>query len=102
MMTVITRATLREGTEPEWDAAMRERLETARGKSGWIGGQLLIPLERLNERVIVGTWETRADWEAWHSDETFRATRERMEGLEERPSETTWHEVVADVRSSSP
>src|SRR5688500_8801420 len=101
MMTVITRTILREGTEQEWDAAMRERLETARGRRGWIGGQLLIPLERLNERVIVGTWETRADWEAWHSDETFRETRERMEGLEEQPSDTAWHEVVADVRASS-
>jgi heme-degrading monooxygenase HmoA len=101
MMTVITRTVLREGAEPEWDEAMRERLETARGRRGWVGAQLLIPLEGLNERVIVGTWETRADWEAWHSDETFRETRERMEGLEERPSSTTWHEVLAEVRASS-
>lgn len=100
MMTVITRAVLREGTEPEWDAAVRERLDTARDRRGWIGGQLLIPLDGLNERVIVGTWQTRADWETWHSDETFRETRERMEGLEERPSETAWHEVVVDVRLS--
>ena len=101
MMTVITRTVLREGSEPEWDAAMRDRLSAAHGRPGWIGGQLLIPLERLNERLIVGTWETRADWEAWHSDETFRETRQRMEGLEQEPSETGWHEVVADVRTSS-
>ena len=94
MMTVITRAVLREGSEPGWDAAMRERLDTARGRDGWVAGQLLIPLERMNERLIVGTWETRADWEAWHADEAFRETRERLDGLEERPSETTWHEVV--------
>jgi len=98
MMTIITRTVLRVGTEPEWDAAMRDRLDAASRRDGWIGGQLLIPLERLNERVIVGTWDTRADWEAWHADEAFRETRERMEGLEEDPSETTWHEVVIEQR----
>ena len=101
MMTVITRTVLREGTEPEWDAAMRARLEAAGGRGGWIGGQLLIPLERLNERVIVGTWDTRADWEAWHADEAFRDTRLRIEGLEERPSETSWYEVMAEQRGSA-
>jgi len=98
MMTVITQAVLQEGSEPEWDAAMRERLESAYGTHGWIGGQLLIPLERLNERVVVGTWETRADWEAWHLDEAFQETRARMDGLEQKPSVTTWHEVVVDKR----
>ena len=98
MMTVITRTVLREGTEPEWDAAMRARLDAAGGRGGWIGGQLLIPLERLNERLIVGTWDTRADWEAWHADEAFRDTRLRIEGLEERPSETNWYEVMAEQR----
>jgi heme-degrading monooxygenase HmoA len=98
MMTVITRTVLREGTEPEWDAAMRERLDAAGGRGGWIGGQLLIPLERLNERLIVGTWDTRADWEAWHSDEAFHDTRLRIEGLEKRPSETNWYEVMAEQR----
>jgi len=98
MMTIITRTVLRVGTEPEWDAAMRDRLDAASRRDGWIGGQLLIPLERLNERIIVGTWDTRADWEAWHADEAFRDTRERMEGLEEDPSETTWHEVVIEQR----
>jgi len=98
MMTVITRTVLRVGTEPEWDAAMRDRLAAASGKDGWIAGQLLIPLERVNERLIVGTWDSRADWEAWHTDEAFKETRERMEGLEAHPSETTWHEVVVEQR----
>jgi heme-degrading monooxygenase HmoA len=100
MMTVITRTVLRVGTEPEWDAAMGERLDAANGTEGWIGGQLLIPLDRLNERLIVGTWDTRAHWEAWHADAAFRETRERIEGLAERPSETNWYEVVLEQRRS--
>jgi heme-degrading monooxygenase HmoA len=100
MMTVITRVTLRAGAEPEWDEVMRERLKAAHGQPGWIGGQLLIPLEGLNQRVIVGTWETRADWEAWHEDPAFQETRQRMEGLQEGPDEMEWFEVVTEGRES--
>ena len=48
---------------------------------------------------MIGTWTTRAAWEAWHSDEAFLETRERMEGLQQGPSEMTWYEVVSDERA---
>ena len=98
MMTIVTRITLKEGTEPEWDAAMRQRLDAATSKPGWVGGQLLMPLDHLNQRVIVGTWQTRADWEAWHLDPAFEETRQRLEGLEDGPPEQWWHEVLIDLR----
>jgi len=100
MMTVITRVALAPGAEPEWDEAMRERLKAAHGRPGWIGGQLLIPLDGLNRRVIVGTWGSRADWEAWHEDEAFQGTRQRMKGLEQGESEMDWFEVVTEGRES--
>jgi heme-degrading monooxygenase HmoA len=101
MMTIVTHVTLREGSEPEWDVAMRERLTAARTQPGWIGGQLLIPLDGLNRRVIIGTWQTRAAWESWHNDPAFNATRERLEGLEAAPAQQWWHEVIEDVRRAS-
>ena len=101
MMTIVTRVKLREGSEPRWDAAMRERLEAARNQTGWIAGQVAIPIDALDERVIIGTWQTRADWEAWHADPKFRETRKEMEGLETRPAEEWWHEVVTDLRAAA-
>jgi heme-degrading monooxygenase HmoA len=97
MMTIVTHVSLKEGAEPEWDATMRERLAAAADKPGWISGQLLMPLLRLNRRVIVGTWQTRADWEAWHQDPAFAATRKRLDGLEDGQAEQWWHEVL-DIR----
>ena len=94
MMTIVTHVTLKQGTEPLWDAAMRERLAAAAATPGWVGGQLLMPLDRLNKRVIVGTWQTRADWEAWHTEAAFVETRERLEGLETAPGQQWWHEVI--------
>lgn len=98
MMTVITRVELDEGKEPEWDAAMKERMITAESVDGWVAGQILIPLEKLNERVIVGVWETRAAWEAWHNDPTFQETRGRLEQIGADEGVTTWYEVVYDAR----
>jgi heme-degrading monooxygenase HmoA len=99
MMTVITRIELKEGSEPEWDDVMRERLEAAKTRQGWVAGQIAMPLDSLRSRLIVGTWRTRADWEAWHEDPTFEETRERLEHLQASPGETTWHEVIAGRRA---
>ncbi len=96
MMTVITHVTLNEGAEPEWDAAMRERLEKAREHPGWVRGQLLIPLEGMNRRVVVGAWQSRADWEAWHEGPAFVETRNRLDILQADPGETVWYEVLVD------
>ena len=98
MMTVITRAALSSGSEAEWDEAMRERLKAAHGQAGWVGGQLLAPVDEPNRRVIVGTWQSRADWEAWHDDPAFKDTRERMEGLQQGPDEMEWFEVITEGR----
>jgi heme-degrading monooxygenase HmoA len=87
MMTTVTRSSLTEGSEPAWDAAMCERLDAARNQPGWIGGQLLILLDRLDKRVIIGTWETRAAWEAWHQEPTCAETRQPLDGLEADTSE---------------
>jgi len=101
MMTIVTHVHLKEGTGRDWDAAMRTRLSAVNKRPGWVGGQLLRPADNPNRRVIVGTWRTRANWEAWHHDPKFAETRQRLEGLESAPAEHWWHEVMLDVRKPS-
>jgi heme-degrading monooxygenase HmoA len=98
MLTVITRLTLKDGAEQEWDRTMSDRMRAAERQEGWIGGQLLKPLDEPATRVIVGTWESRTHWEDWHNEDAFRATRERLEGLQAGPADVTWHEAVLDRR----
>ena len=99
-VTVMTHVSLRdESAAREWDSAMYERLSAAHGQAGWIGGQLLRPVNDAMLRTIVGTWETREHWEAWHNEEAFRETREQLEGLQARPAETSWYDVVEEQRS---
>jgi heme-degrading monooxygenase HmoA len=97
-VTVITHVSLREGAAAEWDAAMHERLRAAHDQEGWIGGQLLVPLDDEHARAIVGTWESRPHWAAWHDEPAFRQTRERLEGLQRGPARTVWYEAIEDRR----
>ena len=100
MMTVITRVQLKAGSESEWDEAMRERLSSVQDQAGWVGGQMLVPLEGETQRVIVGTWNSRADWESWHDDPTFKDTRQRLEELCDKPDEMEWFEVSIEAREA--
>jgi heme-degrading monooxygenase HmoA len=47
-------------------------------------------------RTIVGTWQTRDAWQSWHGEDVFRETRGRLDGLQVRPSDTTWYDVIEE------
>jgi heme-degrading monooxygenase HmoA len=94
MMTIVTHVELKPGTEGDWDRTMHERLRAAEEREGWVAGQLLQPIDEPHDRVIVGTWQSREHWAAWHGDPAFRETRKRLDGLEARPGQQWWHEVV--------
>jgi hypothetical protein len=49
--------------------------------------------------VIAATRDSRAAWSAWHDDEAFRETRERLDATHAERSEIMWYEVLADVRA---
>ena len=94
MEAVITRVILNSGAESEWQAIMRDRMAAAESSPGWIGGSILTPEEDRDARVILGLWDTRAAWEEWHQDPTFRDTAERLKGLERDAGVGSWHEVL--------
>ena len=98
MVTVVTDIRLREGAEQKWDTVMRTRMTAAKDRPGWVAGQLLRVENQPSRRVIVGTWRTRADWEAWHRDPHFTETRRQLDALVDGPEGHAWHEVVVDAR----
>jgi heme-degrading monooxygenase HmoA len=100
MVSIMTSIRLKEGSEREWDEAMRERMAAAGRQPGWIGGQLLQPEDSAPHRIIVGTWQSRDDWVRWHDDPQFARTREELDGLTAGPEEHTWSRVTLDVRAA--
>ncbi len=98
MVRIVTQIRLKEGSQHEWDAAMRERMAAAVKHPGWIGGQLLQGDTAGDRRINVGTLKSRADWQAWHQDPKFTKTRAALEGLAAEPEQHTWCRVVVDAR----
>ena len=96
MMTIVTHVKIKPGHEPAWDAAIRERVLAAKEQPGFVSVQLCIPVDAMNERVIIGSWESRADWEAWHSTEGFQKTRAQLEEPDAKTKREWWHEVVLE------
>ena len=96
MMTIVTHVTIEPGKEPDWDTAFRERVSAVKKQPGWVSVQLSIPTREINKRVVIGTWETRAAWEAWHTTDAFQRTRQVMDGVETGAREEWWHEVTLD------
>ena len=86
METVITRVTLRDGAENEWDAVMRDRMSAAEASQGWLGGSILKPEEDGGVRVILGVWETRAAWRNGIETRCSRKLSSRWQGSSATPS----------------
>jgi heme-degrading monooxygenase HmoA len=98
MVSIVTNVRLREGRERDWDTAMRERMAAAARQPGWIGGQLLESDGGAAHRTIVGTWQTRGDWQRWHEDPSFTKTRAELDDLTAEPEQHTWYGVLVDAR----
>jgi heme-degrading monooxygenase HmoA len=96
MMTVVTTVTLKDEASTQWDRAMHERVRGASDMEGWVGVQLLREAHEPRRRAIIGTWQSREHWARWHDDETFKATRAELAGLEDGPSTTVWYDVVEE------
>ena len=96
MQTIVTHVRIRVGKEEAWDAAFRERAAAARGQDGFVSVQLCKPHGRDNERVVIGTWRTREDWEAWHDTPEFRRTRHELEESDPERESESWHDVLLE------
>lgn len=97
-MTTVTQTMLKDGAERAWDETMQQRLDAAKKRRGWIVGQVLRPTDGAPRRIVVGTWNSREDWEAWHRDPVFQATRPRLDSLESGERRQWWHEVTVGAQ----
>ncbi|ELT44232.1 antibiotic biosynthesis monooxygenase family protein [Arthrobacter nitrophenolicus] len=101
MITVVSTMQLKSNSENEWDHLIRERFKSAHDKEGWISGQLLAPSHEPSTRVIIGTWRSRQDWEAWHKDPAFLASRTRLDELQSVDHQTALYDVIEDAQGTN-
>lgn len=94
MMTVVTTMKLQPSSAADWDQLIEERFRSAHHCDGWISGQLLSPADAEDTRVIVGTWRSKADWDAWHEDPAFLATKRPLDEIESEAHSSVWFDVI--------
>lgn len=101
MITIVSTMQLRSDSAEEWDQLIRERFRSAHDREGWLSGQLLSPADAPDTRVIIGTWRSRRDWEAWHEDPDFLSTRKRLDELQKVDHQTAWYDVIEDAQTNA-
>jgi heme-degrading monooxygenase HmoA len=96
---VVGRFQLIRGKEDQWDAAFRERVEEARDFDGWRGAAAWIPAGDDSQRVVVGRWVQRQDYENWTLSSSYSRTKELLDACQAGPPEIEWFApaFVADV-----
>jgi len=91
---VVGRFTLRPGTEAEWDAAFRERIEKAASAPGWLGVAAWAPLDAIHERIVIGRWRAREDYDAWALGESYLRTKSVLDSCQTAPPNIEWFRSV--------
>jgi len=92
---VIGRFNLRPGAEAAWDAAFRERIEAATSAPGWLGVASWAPVSEPSQRIVIGRWRARTDFDTWTQTESYIRTKEILDSCQTPPPDIEWFRSVA-------
>lgn len=85
MVRVLIERWLLSGMEAQLAAALREMRRDAVHAPGYISGETLRDVSDPGHYVIVSTWRTQADWDAWAECEARQRARGRIAPLLAKP-----------------
>ena len=91
---VVGRFSLRPGAEATWDAAFQERIEQAASAPGWLGVAAWAPVAEPSERVVVGRWRSKADYETWALTESYLRTKVTLDSCQTGAPDIEWFRSV--------
>ena len=90
---VIERTLSREGDE-EIQRAMRDLRREAIHQPGYVSGETLRDAGNPHHFVILSTWRTREEWEAWGKSSRRREIENRIREMLTEPERITVCEIV--------
>lgn len=94
MIRVLIERTLAAGAEEQLQEAMRQIRREAIHRPGYLSGETLRDVSNPRHYVILSTWRSREEWEAWKSSETRRAVEDKIAPMLEGPERITIFEPV--------
>jgi heme-degrading monooxygenase HmoA len=101
---VVGRFNLRPGAEATWDSAFRDRVETATAAPGWLGVATWAPVAEPSQRIVVGRWRSRADYEAWTLTESYLSTKATLDSCQTAAPDIEWFRsvLILDTAEAAP
>lgn len=94
MIRVLIERWLLPETEEAFRAVMRGMRQEALHAAGYISGETLRDVDGARHYVVVSTWRSRADWDAWAVSAAREAVRERIRPMLAQDERTTILEPV--------
>jgi heme-degrading monooxygenase HmoA len=94
MIRVLIERWLLPDMEDSFRAAMREMRRDAVYASGYIGGETLRDVAAPGHYVVISTWRSRADWDAWAVSAARDVVRDRIRPMLAEEERTTVLEPV--------
>jgi heme-degrading monooxygenase HmoA len=97
MHVVLGRVIVRSDSAAEWEAKWSARAEGARQFPGGGGAELLMPVDHPDERVIVGWWTTRENFDHWRASPDWEASEQQLQKLQGGAPEIHWYELRSRI-----
>jgi heme-degrading monooxygenase HmoA len=82
------------GMEQQLEQALKEARRFAMHSPGYLSGETLIDTQDSHHSLVISTWRTREEWEAWNGSNARHRVRALIEPLLEVPEKTTVFEVT--------
>ena len=69
MLTIVfIKRHMQAGAEKEFFALIKKLRSNAMGHDGYISGETLSRYDRPGEYLVISTWQSVEDWQAWEKD----------------------------------
>ncbi len=89
MIRIIIERILADGLESHYEEAARAALIQTMSQPGFISGESLCDIDRPNRRIVLGTWRSRREWDAWFSSTERRDCMARIRPMLETDERIT-------------
>ena len=78
---VIIRRVVPEGRAEDLEPLLRELRARATAQPGYISGETLRRVDKPDEYLVIGTWETAEDWNRWATSQERNEVQGRIDLL---------------------
>ncbi len=94
MVRVLIERRISEGMVESYNLALREMRLQAVQKEGYISGETLRNTRNAHHYVVISTWNSRHDWQAWADSEARRQVMAKIAPMLEESEKVTVLEPV--------